>query len=284
MAATPRSLRDQIRAYYQVTTDASYLASWSPEALGVHFGVDGEGVSSHEESLENTNRFVADALSIGEGARCLDAGCGVGGTAIWVANARGAHVTGINIAENQVAHARRFAAERGAAARTEFHVMDYADAALPEGTFDAAWNLESLCHASDPRTVLRHLFGLVRPGGRYACLDFFRGHGGDPQHVRDLCDGWVLPSLMSFEEAQEAVRGAGFAVERATDETARVLRSASTLIQMASARGQQLALQRVFLGEVDPIYEGHTRAALGCARGFYDGAVTYGLIVATRPG
>lgn len=280
---TPDDLRNRIREYYLTTTDASYLASWSPQSLGVHFGVHEEGITTHEASLENTNRFLADALGVKPGMRCLDAGCGVGGTSIWIANHRGAEVTGINIAENQIEHARRFAQERGAAERTSFQVMDYAATSFDAGSFDIAWNLESLCHANDPRAVLAHLFGLVRPGGRYACLDFFRGHRGDSANVRALCDGWVLPSFMSFEEAQDALRSAGFVIERATDETEKVLRSASTLIQMASARKVQLDVQRALGGEVDRVYEGHTLAALGCARGFYDGSVTYGLLVAAKP-
>jgi cyclopropane fatty-acyl-phospholipid synthase-like methyltransferase len=282
MSKTPDELRERIRDYYLTTTDASYLKSWSPESLGVHFGIDGEGVTTHEESLANTNRFLASALGLTAEMRCLDAGCGVGGTAIWVAEHIGAHVLGINLAENQIAHARRFADARGVGDRTRFEVMDYAQTSLLPISLDAVWNLESLCHASAPGAVLSHLASLLRPGGTYACLDFFRGHRGDPENVRELCEGWVLPSFMTFEEAQQAVEATGLHITRATDETERVLRSASTLIQMANARRVQLEFQRAFMGGVDPIYDGHTRAALGCSRGFYDGSVTYGLIVASK--
>jgi len=283
MEGTPEDLQARIRAYYVATTDSSYLASWSPEALGVHFGMDGEEVRTHEQSLANTNRFLADALALSGDDRCLDAGCGVGGTAIWVALHRGAAVVGVNIADNQVAHARRFAEARGAAARTEFLVRDYAATNLDPGGFDVVWNLESLCHAADPRATLKHLYDLLRPGGRYACLDFFRGDRGDPKHVRDLCEGWVLPAFMSRREATEAVQLAGFEVARSVDVTPRVLRSASTLIAMAGARKSRIDLERALTGATDPIYEGHTLAALGCARGFYDGAVTYGLVVGVKP-
>lgn len=282
MPSTPDDLARRIRDYYGPMTDESYLRGWSASSLGIHFGLDGDGVTTHDESLTQTNRYLADALEIAPGARCLDAGCGVGGTSIWVARERQARVVGISLVEGQIEHARRFAAERGVEARAEFLVADYATTPFAPESFDAIWTLESLCHASDPGATLRHLFGLLRPGGRYACLDLFRGDGSSPEGLAALCEGWVLPALMTRTEIADALRAAGFVDVVERDETPRVLRSAATLIGMASARKRLLDMERIFTGRCDAVYEGHTRAALACARGFYDGSVTYGLVTGTK--
>src|SRR5258708_8741617 len=131
MTGTPDWLKEKIREYYLETTEASYLANWSGHSLGLHFGIGDESTPSLDESLVNTNIYLADQMHIGEGERVLDAGCGVGGSSIWLARERGARVTSITLAPNQVELGRRFAAERGVADRVFFECMDFTKTSFP---------------------------------------------------------------------------------------------------------------------------------------------------------
>jgi cyclopropane fatty-acyl-phospholipid synthase-like methyltransferase len=283
MGSTPRWLQEKIREYYIATTGDSYLRSWSPEGLALHFGLADEATQTHEDALANTNRFLADALALGPADRCLDAGCGVGGTAIWVARERGAHVTGVNLSEHQVERAMRFAEARGVSARTTFLVMDYAAMEFDDGTFDAAWNLDSLCHSADASSYLAEVYRVLRPGGRYIAIDFFRGDRGAPQNVTALCDGWALPGLHSAHEIADALRARGFIDVSQEELTPRVLRSAATLEHMANQQRKLLDLEHAMTGREKPVYRGHTTAALAAARGFGDGSMTYHAVTARRP-
>ena len=48
------------------------------------------------------NRVLADRAGIRPGQRVLDAGCGVGGSSLWLAEQRGAAVVGITPVASQV--------------------------------------------------------------------------------------------------------------------------------------------------------------------------------------
>jgi tocopherol O-methyltransferase len=282
MASTSDDLVDRIRTYYDATTTQSYLANWSPDALSMHLGRDGEGVTSHEDAFRHANRFLADLLAVGPATRALDIGCGVGGTAIWVAADRGAHVTGVNIVPLHIELAGKFAAERRVAERTRFVEADALASGLPEGSFDVAWSFESACHVEDARALFAHVRSLLAPGGRYAIVDYFRGTSGDARHVDTLCAGWALPGLRTIAETVTAVESAGFTVTSAVVDTSAVLNSALVMRNMAARRLTQIAFERVLTGATDPVYERHTTASIACTDGMLDGAIEYGVIVASR--
>lgn len=278
MTSTPAWLAEKICAYYRETTEASYLRSWSREALAFHMGMHDDRHRTHEASLDNTNRFLADRAGIAGGMRVLDAGCGIGGSAIWLARERGAIVDGISLEPGGVRLASRFAEERGVGALTTFQVMDFMATTFAPGTFDVVWNMESLCYAHDVGAYLAHVRGLLKEGGRFACVDVFRGDAGPADHHRALSEGCVLPSLGSRAECAEAVRRAGFEAVEDEDLTPRILESARILRDKAQLGLLLLELEQTVHGRQRPIYRGHALGALGAASGFFSGAVTYGYV------
>lgn len=81
------------------------------------------------QSLEDAQRaklrHIAAKLRIEPGMRILDIGCGWGGMAIFLAEALGAHVTGVTLSREQRDLAAARAAERGLEGRVEFRLQDY---------------------------------------------------------------------------------------------------------------------------------------------------------------
>src|SRR5258705_8037228 len=73
---------EAIRAYYQQSwPDYRYL--WFDSgSCALHFGYWDDDTVSHADSLINTNRLMAGAARIAPGEEVLDAGCGIGGTAV----------------------------------------------------------------------------------------------------------------------------------------------------------------------------------------------------------
>src|SRR6478672_3022808 len=108
--AKSASQRDAVVAYYDQTW-LDYRLFWlNRRTLSVHFGYNDASTRGHADALLNMNRVLADRAGIQPDARVLDAGCGVGGSSIWLAQARGAFVVGITPVASQVARARDFAA------------------------------------------------------------------------------------------------------------------------------------------------------------------------------
>src|SRR6266480_8097043 len=95
-----------------------YRMLWlNPQNRAIHFGYWDEHTHSHTESLLNMNRVLASHLDIRSGQRILDAGCGVGGSAIWLAKTFDVEVVGITLADSQVDRARHHARQQGVADR-----------------------------------------------------------------------------------------------------------------------------------------------------------------------
>src|SRR5438067_11788694 len=80
--------------------------------LGMHFGYWDQTTRTHAQSLLRTNEVMADAVGVGPGDRVIDAGCGVGGSSIWLDSQRGATVVGVGAWPEQVGLARGSAQQR----------------------------------------------------------------------------------------------------------------------------------------------------------------------------
>lgn len=281
---TPAELQEQIVRYYEATSEGTYLGSWGAGTYAVHLGMDEGDDVSHEQALLRTNAYVAERLGVRMGHRLLDAGCGLGGTSIWMARELGVDVTAINIVEHQLEHARRLAAEHGVADKVRFVKMDYAALEFEDSSFDAAWNIESFCHAVDPRRYLRDMARALAPAGRYGCLECFRVDRRASTDIDDLCAGWMLPSLLTIDEAAEAFRGAGLCEVEVSIETPRMLRSAERMEAMALLRLRQFDVAKVFDADVDPVLVGHARAAVGMTRAMRSGSLVYAFVRGTKAG
>jgi len=284
MSRTPEEQRQKIVEYYLATTEASYLPHWSGDSLGFHFGLADESTSSLAESITNTNAFLAERAGVVAGTRVLDAGCGVGGSAIWLARERGARVVGISLVDRQIELACGFARERGVEGLATFAIRDMLETGFEDASFDVVWNIESLCHVADIDGYLAHVSALLVDGGRFACIDVCSGHIADADGQKRICEGWALAALRSTEDIASALARAGFVEIEVMDLTARALRSAQALEAMTSRAWLEIRVNQTFIGQ-SPLacYEGHVRAALTMAQGMRTGTTSLGHVLARRP-
>jgi tocopherol O-methyltransferase len=124
------------------------------ENNAIQFGYWDERTRSHNKSLLNMNRVLASKIGIRPGLRILDAGCGIGGSSIWLAKTFEVEVEGITPVASQIEHARRYAQKQGITHRVSFEQQDYTHTMFPQASFDAVWGMESLCHAPNKQLVL----------------------------------------------------------------------------------------------------------------------------------
>lgn len=189
-----------------------YTLFWSRTDL--HYGFWYEGTRSLAEAIFNTNRFVVDTLGIDSEDTVLDAGCGVGGASIHVAEATGAKVEGITLSDVQLKVARKRASRSPAACLLNFSKQDYTKTNFRDGTFSKVFGIESVCHARRKIDFLNEAYRIMKPGGGIAVIDFFLTkvnlNAQEMKIYTKSTEGWAVPNLPTKEEFWESLELAGF--------------------------------------------------------------------------
>ncbi len=114
----------------------------------------------------------AERTNVDETSRVLEVGSGSGGPAVYLAEQRGCHVTGVDINEHGVANGTRLAAARGVADQVAFNAIDASvPLPFPDASFDAVLSNDAMCHIAHRREVLKDWRRVLRPGGRMLFTD-----------------------------------------------------------------------------------------------------------------
>lgn len=144
------------------------------EGENLHHGLWYENTKSLREAYENSNKFIAECLEIKDTDTVLDAGCGHGGTSIYLAKNYGARVIGINIVEKQLERARTYAAKTGKDLKVEFLNRNFLDTGFSNESFTKVFTIESIVYAKDPMDFIKEMYRSLKPGGRLAIMEAFR--------------------------------------------------------------------------------------------------------------
>ncbi|GAA2335350.1 methyltransferase domain-containing protein [Saccharopolyspora halophila] len=128
------------------------------------------------------------------GMRVLDVGCGPGDVSMAAARIVGpdGSVTGVDAQQRILDLATRRAAERGFA-NARFHSADIFSLTA-EQPYDAVIGRLILMHLADPVAAVRHLSGLVRPGGVVTFQDF------------EISAARTVPAVTLIDQVSELVR------------------------------------------------------------------------------
>lgn len=195
---TTQQHNTSVKKLYDVTTK-DYIEAWSnSDDLGMHLGLWEPKTKNRHESIRNENQFVAHVLGIKPGDVVLDAGCGIGGTSIYVAKL-GATVYGVTLSDIQVKIASESALKKEAKAAF-FECQDFTKTRFPNKFFDHVIAIESSCN-SDRGDFISEANRVLKDGGKLLIVDYYRSEKkmGLIQRlfVKFFIWGWELtPSIL----------------------------------------------------------------------------------------
>ena len=180
------------------------------------------------------NEVLSQMAAIQAHEHVLDAGCGYGGSSVWLARTLGCTVTGIALVPFQLEQAKRHAQRQGVAPQTTFSVQDYTVTSFPSAAFDVVWALESVVHAQSKPTFLQEAYRLLKPDGRviiaeYTLRDAPRLTPAEQHLIQPWLTGWAMPHLLTATAYRALLTAVGFRQVMVDDITPNVRPSLSRL-------------------------------------------------------
>jgi cyclopropane fatty-acyl-phospholipid synthase-like methyltransferase len=229
-------LNDTARYYEECQND--YLFAWcNRNNLALHYGYwDSTADYDHHQALLNTNRILYEQAGIQASEHVLDAGCGLGGSSLWMAEQQHNQVTGITISPKQAAYATKQAQRRHVDQQVNFEVCDYMQTPFESESFDVIWFLESACYALNKVDLMKEAYRLLRPGGRLALADAFLLKSEfteqEWQTVQTFLTSWVVPNLCQHDEFSQLLTQTGFKSIQTTDISQQTLPSSKHMYKV----------------------------------------------------
>ncbi|KAK3385757.1 tocopherol O-methyltransferase [Podospora didyma] len=201
-------LKKRIQRHYDVTSD-QFLKVWGEH---IHHGYFKTPEDSNDQAQLNQVIQLAESSGVKAGSRVLDVGCGIGGTARYLARERGCKVTAITNSQRQVEIARELTAKEVATLKTTtttttpsaepaalstsinsstddfqqypgenagaVRVLHLDVAQMRESLalekFDVVWISEVVFHLHDRQLFFDSAFSVLESGGCLVIADIFR--------------------------------------------------------------------------------------------------------------
>jgi ubiquinone/menaquinone biosynthesis C-methylase UbiE len=153
--------------------------------------------------------------------RILEVGVGTGKNFAY--HPAGARVTGVDISERMLEHARE--RTRDSKADVSLALMDAERLGFPDGAFDAAVATFVFCSVPDPVEGLEEVNRVVKPGGRVVLLEHVRVNAPLIGPLMDVFDPLVLRLMGPHinRRTVENVKKAGLEIEKVEELTAGAL-------------------------------------------------------------
>ncbi|MFN8110314.1 MAG: class I SAM-dependent methyltransferase [Thermoleophilia bacterium] len=156
---------------------------------------------------------VIRRMRITADTRLLDVGSGTGGPAVYIAQATGCSIHGIEVNEVGVQVAESLARNAGLGDRVTFTLGDAQDLSpFADGSFDAAISLNVMNVFPDKVRVFREVLRTLTPGGLWGFLSgTFQLGPGDEDVRRRLSRGYLIPQFYdSLDQYKAKLIEAGF--------------------------------------------------------------------------
>lgn len=154
-------------------------------------------------------RALAELAQLANGAKVLDIGSGIGGTARHLAAEFGADVTGIDLTPEYCELAGELSVRTGLAECTRFVQGSALLLPFEDRCFDVAWTEHVQMNIADKAGFYAEAARVLRPGGRFAFHDIFAGPTGAPVFPVPWAAEPQLSHLASPDSVQSLLEALG---------------------------------------------------------------------------
>lgn len=209
---------------------------------------------------------LADRAGLTASAHLLDVGCGIGGSARFLAGRYGCQVTGIDLTAEHIATGIELTRFVGLSGRVTLQRASALDLPFADASFDLAWTEHVQMNIADKRTFYGQIARVLRPGGRLLFHDVFQGPAGPPLFPLPWASEPAISHLATPEAVRQLLRDVGLAVGVWEDTTDRSLAWFQTMAERQAQAAPSPLGPHVVMGDRARLKLDNLRRGLGEGR------------------
>ena len=172
----------------------------------------------HTRGRESTKE-VAGLADIKKTDLVLDVGCGLGGTARYLAAQYGCKVAGIDLTEEYIAIGKKLTQMVSMGDRVELRQDSALEIPYDDEMFDIVWTEHVQMNIADKNRFYAEIARVLKPGGRLLFHDVFRGPGDPPRYPTPWAEDASMSTLVTETEARSIIEQAGLEIDQWLERT-----------------------------------------------------------------
>lgn len=192
---------------------------------------------------------LASLLDLQPDFHVLDVGAGIGGPSRYIASRFGCRVTGLDLVGEYCHVAESLARRVKLGDLLTYRQGDATRIPFDDSAFDVVWTQHASMNIADKKRLYSEMRRVLKPGGRLAIYDVFKGANGSTIHFPvPWAPDASISHLILQEDARRLIKEAGFQEAAWEDKTDAVIDWIKQMIQRAQTSGPPLVGLHVLVG------------------------------------
>ena len=212
------------------------------EAISKHYGISGildsilKGLESSGKNLQSLvpndlapiDEFhtrgkdstieIANLAQLQSHHNVLDVGCGLGGSARYIANEFGCSVMGVDLTDEYIDVASQLTEFVKLSDKVSFKQSSALELPFSSNSFDVVWTEHTQMNISDKERFYSELSRVLKPNGRLVFHDIF-GTNNAPHYPTPWAEHGSLSSLCTQDEARTAIEKSNLVIDEWIDKS-----------------------------------------------------------------